>query len=127
MGFKFPKNQRLSSKKSIDFLFLNKKSLFVFPFRAVYYLSNEITDNSNLQALFVVPKKKFKKATDRNRIRRQLRESFRMNKNPLEEKLQGKENQLQIAFIYVSEQKVEFLKIDEAMKAIISKLIEITC
>jgi ribonuclease P protein component len=97
MDYSFPKNERIVSQKLIDELFTSGQgsSLVAFPLRAVYLLKSQTSarpkdacyqrDARNLksQILVSVPKKHFKHAVDRNRIKRQVREAYRKNKHLL--------------------------------------------
>tara|TARA_R110000787_G_scaffold6697_9_gene23293 strand:- start:12372 stop:12764 length:393 start_codon:yes stop_codon:yes gene_type:complete len=78
------KQERLKSRKLIGRLFEEGESIKKFPFRLVY-LKTEHTSKSPVQASFSVPKRNFKKAVDRNRIKRLLREAYRLEKAILNE------------------------------------------
>ena len=80
MKFSLGKEERLKSKKLISKLFTDGNSIKVFPLRMVY-LQTEHTSNFPAQIGVSVPKRKFKKAVDRNKIKRLLRESYRTQKN----------------------------------------------
>jgi ribonuclease P protein component len=73
------KKERLKSRKLIGRLFEEGTSIKNFPFRLVY-LSTEITSVFSVKASFSVPKRNFKKAVDRNRIKRLIREAYRLEK-----------------------------------------------
>ncbi len=79
MDFTFSKQEKLKHKKLIETLFSEGKSVTVFPLRIVF-LENDHDGNKLLQVGFSVPKRLIKKAVDRNRIKRQLREVYRLNK-----------------------------------------------
>ena len=82
MRLTFGKQEKLKSKKLIEKLFTEGNSVKRFPIRLVY-LQTEHTTNFPVQAGFSVPKRNFKKAVDRNRIKRLLREAYRHEKNGL--------------------------------------------
>lgn len=84
--YKLGKQARLKSRKVIDHLFKDGKSFTVFPFRVIYHFTKlPVTpDAFQLQAGFSVSKRHFKKAVDRNRIKRLMREAYRLQKNELE-------------------------------------------
>ena len=77
MRFTFGKPEKLKSRKLIGKLFEDGKSVKKFPVRLVYLQTNHTSDFP-VQAGFSVPKRNFKRAVDRNRIKRLIRESFRI-------------------------------------------------
>lgn len=77
---RFSKSERLAAKKSIELLFKEPSgSFFAHPVKLTYTLS-PLSEGVIAQILLSVPKRNFKKAHDRNRIKRQLREIYRKNK-----------------------------------------------
>lgn len=112
------KHHRLKSEKDINNLFLNGKSLFHYPIKMIY-LTN-IDKQSAVKALFSVPKKNFKKAVDRNTLKRRIKEAYRINNQR-----QSKTGELQLAFIYVSKEKLEYKVIQLALQDLINQLNEI--
>jgi ribonuclease P protein component len=79
MKHTFGKEERLKSKKIIERLYIHGKSVKSFPLRMVY-LQTEHTSNYPVQAGVSVPKRNFKNAVDRNRIKRLMRETYRLQK-----------------------------------------------
>ena len=77
--FSYPKKDKLKSQKLIEKLFSEGKSLTVFPLRLMY-LKTAFEDDISTKTAVSVSKRHFKKAVDRNRIKRLLREAFRLNK-----------------------------------------------
>ena len=71
------KKERLKSQKLIGRLFEEGTSIKIFPFRLVYIA----TEKTSLQSSFSVTKRNFKKAVDRNRIKRLIKEAYRLEKN----------------------------------------------
>jgi ribonuclease P protein component len=87
---RFRKNERLCSRYLIEKLFKEGSSFLVFPIRVTYFQieGREIARlKSPLQVMFSVSKKRFKKSVQRNRIKRLMRECWRINKSPLTEKI----------------------------------------
>ncbi len=88
----FSKKERLSSVKDIEILFKRGKSLFVFPLKVVFIPqklkdeTEQIESNQNVptRLLISVSKRNFKKAVDRNRIKRQIREGYRLQKSDVD-------------------------------------------
>ena len=80
MKFTLGKQERLKSRKLIGRLYEEGEVLKVFPFRMVY-IQTEHNSKFPVQAGVSVPKRNFKRAVDRNRIKRLMRESYRLQKN----------------------------------------------
>jgi len=80
----FGKKEKLKSRKLIEALFKRGKTINVFPVRILYiFLNVEAYENPLLQVGVSVSKRNFKRAVDRNRIKRLLREAYRLQKNEL--------------------------------------------
>ena len=98
-GNGFCAEEKLKSKKTIDKLFNEGKSVSQNGFTLVY-LTGPLNTFYPAQAGFSVPKKSFKHAVDRNRIKRLMREAYRLNKKTFYEKLLGPKQQMAIMFVY---------------------------
>ncbi len=126
--YKLGKQARLKSRKVIDQLFKDGKSFTVFPFRIIYQFTKlPVTpDAFQLQAGFSVSKRHFKKAVDRNRIKRLMREAYRLQKNELE--LMIKSNPVQLVFfmIYTGKDLPDYQLVFEKIKGILLKLQKIS-
>lgn len=116
----FSKNERLSRKKLVDTLFIKGKSLMAFPLRVQYLLVDKI-DNVAVQILVSVPKKRFKRAVDRNLIKRRIKEAYRLNKQTLLTAV-PEDKTLLIACIYSNNEIFAYEVIEKAMLKGIEKL-----
>lgn len=115
------KEERLKSRKVIELLFKEGKSFSNFPFRVVWkYLPAENT--TFLQAGFTVSNKYFKKAVDRNRIRRLMKEGYRLQKNGLQQNLKISNRRLGIFFIYVGKEIPAYPLVVEKLASILGRL-----
>jgi ribonuclease P protein component len=121
--YQFGKKDKLKSRKAIQELFAEGKYMNQFPLRAVYVLKQS---DFQLQAGVSVSSRFFKKAVDRNRAKRVVREAYRLQKNNLEEILTQHNQALSIFFIYNSNVKPHFEKVYESCGAIIKQLITIS-
>jgi len=120
--FGFPKSERLCSKKSIDSIFAQGQSVFSYPIKATFTIEALPHNEPAAQTLFVVPKKKFKRAVHRNAIRRRVRESFRLNKHTLYQWCSDNQLQVKIAFVYVASEKLPFEQIQLAIVKLINSI-----
>lgn len=127
--FTLGKNERLKSRKQIELLFSKGKKFVVSPFRIFYHVNGEWSigkEKNILQFGIGISAKNFKKAVDRNRIKRLTREAWRLQKNVLKEKLTTADQQLNVFFIYTSKEmpayNLVFDKIEIAVKKLIEKI-----
>jgi ribonuclease P protein component len=118
--FTLGKNERLKSRKSIEQLFGEGKKFVVSPFR-IHYLPGK-SGNFPLQFGTGVSTKNFKKATDRNRIKRITKEVYRLQKKGLQEKLKAKKMQLNIFFIYTGKELPVYKEMYSKMNLILNKM-----
>jgi ribonuclease P protein component len=116
MRFRFPKHEKLKSRKTIDLLFLEGRSFSKSPVKLIYI---PIEGSEVNLAGFVVPKKHFKKAVDRNRLKRQMREAYRNNKHLLKSNNGSK---FALMFLYINQEKTSFDSIQKAVLSLIKKL-----
>lgn len=117
--FSFKKEERLCSKKVIDKLFAEGESFLVFPLKFVF-LKTALPTKFPVQAGFSVGKKTFKRAVQRNLIKRKMRESYRLNKHNLYQK--AGENQLALFVIFIGKAIPEYKQVDDAMKKGLKRL-----
>ncbi len=129
------KADRLKSRKEIECLFKTGKSFSVFPFRILYLFQeadpklDHIQDSPSLiprlQAGFTASSRQFKKAVDRNRIKRLMREAYRLQKNELRLLPELKKSGLTLFFIYVGKELPEYKLVYEKTTVVLNRLIKI--
>lgn len=119
MNFTFKKIERLCSKKAIDDLFANGKSKTQFPFKLMYKVS-DFESPFPARVMFVVPKKKHKRANKRNDIKRRMREVYRLNKHTLYDSLQSQK--IDLMFICLSNEELEYTAIEKSMLQLLETL-----
>lgn len=143
---KFSKQERLCSLTAIGELFSKGNSFFVFPLKVVFLIDDDsgpigLADEESTikqdsfqhkesspkegivcKVLFSVPKKQFRHAVDRNRIKRQLREAFRLQKHEMIEHFKADKKQISLAFVYTSKGKVPFSTLSDALNNSLRKI-----
>lgn len=117
--FTFTKIERLCSKKAIDDLFANGKGKTQFPFKLMYKLS-DFESPFPIRAMFVVPKKKHKRANKRNIIKRRMREVYRLHKQSLYDSV--KTQKLDVMFICLTPEELSYQDIEKAMLSLMNSL-----
>lgn len=100
--YSLSKSERLKRQKDIDSLFASGTSLFKFPFRVIYQRLDTQTDNP-VKFAVSVPKRKIKSAVTRNRIKRKIREYYRVNKHLLINAAQAHSCSINLMFIYAND------------------------
>jgi len=120
--FTLKKNERLKRRKIIEQLFSEGRAVTAFPIRVQYKMVDQLT--VPLQAGFSVSSRNFKRAVDRNRIKRLMREAYRLQKLPLEQALQTKQQQLALFLIYTGKELPEYVLIKEKVEVVLRKLLQ---
>jgi len=119
------KSERLNSKIAIEKLFSGSaKSFSLFPLRVVFMQTAKKEGAAGASLLISVPKKRFKRAVKRNRIKRQIREAYRNNKHPLLNLLEEKEQNLMIAVIYLSNELISSAEVEEKLNSLLVRIAE---
>jgi len=116
MNFSFPTSEKLKSYKTIKRLFEEGKTYTKYPLKVIY-LPQE--DDKKTQAAFAVPKRNFKKAVTRNRIKRQMRETYRLHKQLLSAN-NGKN--FALLFLYLGKDTPQYTRLEIATMALLKKL-----
>lgn len=118
------RTERMKSRKQIERLFREGRPFTLSAFK-VFYVLDRVTDTAGvvpLQAGVSVSTRNFKKAVHRNRIKRLLRESIRLQKIPLQEQLLEEKQVLHFFVIFTGRQLPEFSFVKEKTAAILQKL-----
>lgn len=117
------KEERLSWKRYIDELFEKGESFIAFPLRVVFFISEEEAAGRN-SILVSVSKKRVRKAVKRNRIKRLVRETYRVRKEELTGSLEEKNKYMRVAFLYLGKEDPTFPEMEKAMNKAIRILSE---
>jgi len=122
--FSFSREEHLKSKKRIENLFSEGRSVKSFPLRAQFKQVKDEHERTRLEIGFVVSKRSFNKAVDRNRIKRQMIEVFRLNRASLMETLEKENCYLDVMLIYIHREKVTYEYLEKTWKKLQSKVID---
>jgi ribonuclease P protein component len=120
-AFGLPKKERLKSRKSIDALFAEGKHFVVFPIRVSYLLAD---GEGAVQIGVGASKRNYKRAVDRNRIKRLLREAYRLQKTDLVEAAMGTNKKLIVFFTHIDKIPPTFDTAKAAMAKCLVRLLQ---
>jgi len=121
--FSYNKFEKLKSRKQIELLFAQGKSISSFPVK-VFYLPVEHTPEHPVQVGVGVSARNFKKAVDRNTIKRRMREAYRLHKLPLHEHLIAKQKSVAVFILWIDKQLPTTAALQDLMPTVIEKLIK---
>jgi ribonuclease P protein component len=121
--FEFSKKQKLCNETTIKEMFSKGDSFVIAPIRLIW--KEEVdSDSVAIKSIIVVPKKQLKLATDRNVVRRRMKEAYRLNKAEIEHFLVNKNRQLNVAIVYQNEKILSYKAIEKKIKLILGRLKE---
>ncbi|MDX1766596.1 ribonuclease P protein component [Arenibacter troitsensis] len=120
MSFSFPKKEKLKSKKLIEQLFAEGIGVTNYPIKLVY-LKTSYEDDSKCKVGVTASKRNFKSAVKRNRIKRLMRESYRLNKHLIFNNIEGN---FAFMFLYLGKEMPSQTKITDAMIPLMRKFID---
>lgn len=106
----FPKSEKLCGQMTIDHLYRHGKRFVAWPMRVTYLPADQT------QVLVWAPKSLFKRAVHRNRLRRLMREAYRLNKDMLAD------GHYQIAFNYIDKAEQPYAVIEKAMRKALARV-----
>jgi ribonuclease P protein component len=117
----FKKPERISFQREIDLLFKQGETFISYPLRVIY-LEQKPSSGATVSVFVSVSKKRIKHAVKRNRMKRLIKEAYRLNKTALIQYLWNKESGLLIAFLYIGNELCQWKEMEDAMLKAISKL-----
>ena len=140
--FRFTKNERVTGEKRIEALFTQGRAFLSYPFRVVYLETAEKTDEEDkpemsdtacnlatppksgvpMSILVSVPKKRMKLAVDRNRMKRLVREAYRLNKYQFLGGEMTGDRHFDVAFICVADKPCDYATVEKGMRKAIKEL-----
>jgi ribonuclease P protein component len=119
--FSFRKDEILRKKKLIDRLFTEGSTFYIYPFK-IFWLEIPLDTPNPAQILISVGKRSFKRAVDRNRIKRQIREVYRLQKHELYSKLIKDQQQCVMGIIYTANIHLTTAELEFKIKAVLKRL-----
>lgn len=121
--YTFIKEERLCNKKLLEKLFRDGSSFLLYPFRIVWLSQSRETANVPAQVVIGVPKRRFKRAVDRNLLKRRIREVYRLNKSEyLYSFLQEPPAELLLGIHYIGKEIEEYAFIEKKLKLALQQL-----
>lgn len=135
MGYTFRKDEKLRHTRLVETLFNRGGSLYDFPLRAAWLRIDQSELEKSFKAglppeigpvqmLVTVPKRKLRHAVDRVKMRRRIREAYRLNRLPLKTAVAADDNggTLCLAFIYIADKLLPYALVESKMKRILAKV-----
>jgi len=123
--FSYNKKEKLKSRTQLEAIFTSGKSFSVFPIK-VFFLEAETTQTERIKVGVGVSARHFKKAVHRNRIKRLLREAYRLEKQNLHQQLNEQQKQFAVFFLYIDKEMPAYEVLRGKMKEAIEKLMKKT-
>ena len=123
--YRFNKAERITSEKETDLLFRQGKRKY-FGTLALTWLMLPADTEVLPKILVSAPKKQFKKAIDRNRIKRLIREAYRLNKGELVRLATERKQRIRMAVVYTGRELPRYTMIEKDIRGIIGWMIKET-
>ncbi len=121
-GNSFSRSERLKSKKTISGLFQSAHSFGRAPIRILWKVEKNITQDAPCKVVIAVPKRKIKKAIHRNRIKRLIKEAYRLNKSDINSFFDKKGLTCHLGIVYISNDMPTFGMINAHLRKLIEKI-----
>ncbi len=119
-SFSFPKKEKLKSRKQIETLFATGRSVNHFPLKLIF-LKTAFSDGAATKTMVVVPKKNIKSAVKRNRVKRLLREAYRLNRQHTFNNIEGN---FALAILYLGKEMPDYQLISHKMVGLLQKFLK---
>lgn len=136
-NYKLPKQDKLRLRTLVNDLFSHGRKIYAYPLRLSWQIHDEadleqkfkygVPDGiGNIQMMITVPKKKRRHAVDRVLMRRRIREAYRLNRSDLMQTVAKlpQIRTLSLAFIYLSDENIEYHEVERQMRILLAKLEE---
>ncbi|WP_299486702.1 ribonuclease P protein component [uncultured Allomuricauda sp.] len=116
----FPVKEKLKNRKVIEQLFVEGQGITEFPIKLLY-IKSDFEDDTKIKVGVVAPKKKFKSAVKRNRVKRLLREAYRLNKHSVFNKIEGN---FAFLFLYLGNTIPNFDEVDRSINTLLEAFLK---
>lgn len=120
--YTFGKQERLKSSLAIQELLKEGQVISVYPFKIFWKNSGDPKQLSPVRTAVLVPKKKFRRAVDRNLMKRRIREVYRQNKTLIYEPLQNKKQGILLVILFLSDDFISFDRLNSGIRDVLGKL-----
>lgn len=120
VSFAFQKKEKLKNKKLFEQLFTEGKSITAFPIKLLYTKA-DFDGDIRIKVGVVAPKKKFRSAVKRNKVKRLLREGYRLNKHLVFNNIEGN---FAFLFLYLGGKMPNYKEVDKAMKQLLEAFLK---
>lgn len=124
MDSTFRKEERLKSNLAVHALFNQGQSLSSFPFKIYWDITEDPAQEFPVKVAISVPKKKFRRAVDRNLMKRRIRESYRKNKHSLYDFLLKSDLKIVMVILFLADELIPYDRLESVLKTLFSKLIK---
>lgn len=123
LEFTLGKEERLKSNLSIQKLLKHGMVVSRFPLKMYWDFSPDPRQKYPVRAAISVPKRKFRRAVDRNLMKRRLREAYRLNKNMLYETLDQRQQKIQLIILLLSDEFIPYDQLERGTREILLQLV----
>jgi ribonuclease P protein component len=121
--FTLGKEERLKSNLSIQELLKHGKVVSRFPLKIYWNFSPDLQQKYPVRAAISVPKRKFRRAVDRNLMKRRLREAYRLNKYTLYDTLDQHQQKIQLIILLLSDEFIPFDQLEKGLRDLIRQML----
>ena len=121
--FTFGQEERLKSNLYIQQLLKQGKVISCFPLKIFWNFSPDPRQQYPVRTAISVPKRKFRKAVDRNLMKRKIREAYRLNKTVLYEVLDQHQQKIQMVILLLTDEFIPYRQLEKGMQEILRQLV----
>ena len=121
-SFTLGKHERLKSNLAIQDLLKRGKSLTAYPLKIYWNISEDSRQQSPVRMAVSVPRRRFRRAVDRNLLKRRLREAYRQNKDILYDPLRKKGLRVSLIILFLADEFLPFEPMDSKVRDLLGRL-----